>query len=308
MGDIPEHLVDRDIEKFIYHSLCQYTELDLPWPNQEWCQLLVHHSQHLYQWASTACNFIKGEGTAGLDPRDRLEKLLKTANTSGGSSLDNLYKTILSQLFLMDDTRERFRTVMAIVLALYEPLSLSSLSALFGGDLNVQAVIKPMGSLLDGVYDDEKPLQPLHTSFRDFLLDETRSSLFHVDILPQHSLRLGQALLACMQKMLRFNICDLKDSCICNPAIPDLPSRVTKAIPPHLAYSCQYWMHHLQDTSTPDLLNGVTLFFKAFLPFWLEAISLLSHSSPLSPILSALETCTILKKWAQVRSTTMARE
>ena len=309
MGDIPEHLVDGDIEKFIYHSLCEYTELELSWPNQEWCRLLVHHSQHLFQWASTACNFIDGEGTAGLDPRERLEKLLKTANTGGGSSLDILYKTILSQLFVMDDTRERFRTVMAIVLVLYGPLSLSSLSSLFGGDLNVRAVIKPMGSLLDGVYDDEKPVRPLHTSFRDFLLDETRSSLFHVDILPQHSLRLGRAFIACMRKMLRFNICDLKDSRIRNAAIPDLPHQVTMTIPPHLAYSCQYWMHHLQAADcTPDLLNEVTLFFKAFLPFWLEAISLLSLSSPLSFILSALETCTILKKWANVRSTEVIRD
>ena len=166
-----------------------------------------------------------------------------------------------------------------------------------------------MGSLLDGVFDEEKPIRPLHTSFHDFLLDETRSSAFHVHILPQHSLCLGRALIACMQKILRFNICNLNDSRIRNTAIPTLPSQVNKAIPPHLTYSCQYWMHHLQAADcTPDLLNEVTLFFKAFLPFWLEAISLLSLSSPLSFILSALETCTILKKWAKVRSTMMIED
>ena len=307
LSEIPPNVVDRDIEKLIYHSLHQYPELEYSWPNQEWCRLLVRHSQHLFQWASTACSFIEGEGTVGLNPRKRFRKLLQSANTDGGHSLDNLYRTILIQLFTSDDTQEFFRTVMAIVLAIKEPLSVTSLSALFGEELDVLAIIKPMGSLLDGVLDEEKPIRPLHTSFRDFLLDETRSSIFHVHILPQHSLHLGQALLRCMQKMLRFNICDIKDSRVRNPAIPDLPSRVTKAIPPHLAYSCQYWMHHLQDTYTPDLLNEVTLFFKAFLPFWLEAISLLSLSSPLSPILSALETCTILTKWAKVNSMMIVR-
>ncbi|KAF8549975.1 WD40 repeat-like protein, partial [Imleria badia] len=301
MGDIPEHIIDGDIEKFIRHSLDQYTELDISWPNQEWCRLLVHHSQHLFQWASTACSFIDGDGTVGLDPSERLDQLLQAAKTDGGHSLDHLYKTILSQLFTLDNTRERFRTVMAIVLALKEPLPLASLSALLSKDLNIRAIIKPLGSLLDGVLGEEKPIRPLHTSFRDFLLDNTRSSaIFHVPIQPQHSLCLGQALVVCMQNMLKFNICDLKDSRVLNTDIPDLPAQVNNTIPPHLSYACQYWMYHLQDAEcTPDLLNEVTLFFKAFLPYWLEAISLLSLSSPLPSILSALETCSILKKWAK---------
>ncbi|KAF8132077.1 hypothetical protein EV363DRAFT_1583662 [Boletus edulis] len=297
MSDVPQDVVDGDIEKFVYHSLHQYTELESSWPDREWCRLLVRHSQHLFQWASTACNFIEGDGTVGLDPSERLDSLL---NTDGGHSLDSLYQTILSQLFTLDNTRERFRTVMAIVLALNEPLSLSSLSALLGKDLNIRAIIKPMGSLLDGVLDEEKPIRPLHTSFRDFLLDAARSSVFHVDIQPQHSLCLGRTLLSCMQNFLRFNICDLKDAHVRNTAVPDLSNKVNKAISPHLAYSCQYWMHHLQHVDcTPDLLNEMTLFFKSFLPYWLEAISLLSLSCPLSSILSALETCTSLKKWAK---------
>ena len=302
MGDISRQVVDSDIEKFIYHSLHGYTELEDSWPDREWCRLLVHHSQQLFQWASTACNFIEGEGAIGLNPRKRLNKLLQAANAGGGHSLDALYNTILSQLFVLDDTQQEFRTVMAIVLALHEPLSLTSLCTLLGGDLDMRAIIKPMGSLLDGVFDEQKPIRPLHTSFRDFLLDEVRSSVFHVQTLPRNSLRLGRALLACMRSSLKFNICDIKDSRIRNIAIPDLSNRVKKAIPPYLSYSCQYWMHHLQHTDcTPDLLNEVTLFFKTFFPYWLEAISLLSLSSPLSPILSALETCTILQKWVQVR-------
>ena len=305
MSDIPEHIIDGDIERFIRHSLQQYTELESSWPNGEWCRLLAHHSQHLFQWASTACNFIEGDGTVGLDPPERFDTLLQAAKTDGGHTLDNLYKTILGQLFTMDDTRERFPTVMAIVLALKEPLPLASLSALLGKDLNIRAIIKPVGSLLDGVLDERKPIRPLHTSFRDFLLDNTRSLvIFYVPIQPHHSLRLGRALLTCMRDMLGFNICDLQGSHVLNTAIPDLPSQVNKTISPHLSYSCRFWMHHLQDVEcTPDLLNEVTLFFKAFLPYWLEAISLLSFFSPLLSIQSALDACNILKKWGKVRST-----
>ena len=308
MGDIPQHIVDDDIQKFIRHMLYRYTELESYWPDQKWCRLLVHHSQTLFQWASTACNFIRGDGAVGLNLRKRFELLVQTDNSEGVHQLDKLYRTILEQQFTLDVARCDFREVMAVVLALKEPLSITSLSTLFAGRLSIRDIIEPLGSLLDGVLDEEKPIRPLHTSFRDFLLDNTRSSVFHVHIQPQHSLCLGQALLACMRDMLRFNICDLKDSRVYNTAVPDLPNRVNKAIPPYLAYSCHYWMDHLQDVDcAPAMLNEVTLFFKDMVPYWLEAISLLSLSSPLSSIPFALETCTILGKWAEVRSIIMVR-
>ena len=301
MSDIPDDVIDRDIHKFIHHSLHQYTKLESSWPNQEWCRLLVRHSQHLFQWASTACGFIKGLGARGLDPCKRLTILLQTDNSDRVRPLDYLYQTVLQQLFTLKSAQEEFRGVMAVVLALKEPLPLPSLCTLFEGDLKIRDIISVLASLLDGVLDERKPIRPLHISFRDFLLDEARSSTFHIDTLPQDSLSLGRALLSCMRSMLRFNICDLQDSRKHSVKIPDLQSRVIKAIPTYLSYSCQYWMEHLQHAEcSPALLDEVTVFFKKFFPYWLEAISLLSLSSPVSPILSALETCTILTRWAKV--------
>ena len=300
IGDIPVQIADEDIRKFIQSSLGHCPELESLYPNQEWCRLLVQCSQRIFQWAVTACNFIQDDAS-GLTLRDRFKLLVQPDNSDDAHPLDKLYRTVLEQQFALDTSRSHFREVMAVVLALQEPLSMKSLSAIFAGELKFQDIIKPLESLLGGVLDEEKPIRPLHSSFRDFLLDEARSSIFHVRIQPQHSLRLGRASLACMRKMLRFNICDLKDSRTRNTAIPDLPHRVSKAIPPHLAYSCRYWMHHLQFAAcTPDLLNELTLFFKGMFPYWLEAISLLSLSSPQSVIQSALETCTILMKWTKV--------
>lgn len=60
----------------------------------------------------------------------------------------------------MDDTREYFRTVVAIAFVLTgkEPLPLPPLSALLGKDLNIRAIIKPMGSLLGGILNEGKPI------------------------------------------------------------------------------------------------------------------------------------------------------
>ena len=308
LGDVPDTQIDEDIHKFIYHSLHQQAELELFWPNQEWCRLLVGHSQHLFQWAATACRFIRGIGASGLDPRKRTKMLLQTDNHASIRPLDELYRTILGQLFPLDEAQACFREVMALLLALKEPLPLESLSTLFSSDedLNVREVIKPMGSLLDGALEEEKPIRPLHMSFRDFLLDEARSSAFHVRIMPHHSLSIGRALLSCMRRMLRFNICGLKDSRLRNAAVPNITEKVKTALPPQLSYGCLYWMHHLQHADyTADLLEEVTLFFKDFFPYWLEAISLLSISSPLSSIRSAIDACTILMGWAQVTTRAM---
>ena len=305
LGDIPEAVVDKDIERFIHHSLHQYTELELLWPNQGWCQLLVRHSHHLFLWAATACRFIQGIGGSGLCLRRRVEMVLQSDNRGSVRPLDELYQTILGELFPRDEARERFRDMMGLLLALREPLSLRSLSALFDlvEGLDLRNIIEPMTSLLEGVLIDETPIRPIHTSFRNFLLDEFRSSVFHVRIIPHHSLSIGRALLMCMRNTLRFNMCDLRDSRLRNAAVPGLAEQVNMAIPPHLSYACLHWMDHLQRAAcTPELLHEVTLFFKDFFPYWLEAISLLSYPSPLSSILSAIETCTSLMAWAKVRS------
>ncbi|KAG9315321.1 hypothetical protein JVU11DRAFT_4461 [Chiua virens] len=282
MGDILKQSVDADIERFIHHSLDKYSS-ELQLVDQDWCRLLVQRAQHLFQWAATACNFIREIGSSGLGRSDRVRLLLETDKIEGGYPLDQLYRTVLRQLFESEPERDRFREVMAIVLALKKPLPLPSLSALIDGHLRVPV----------------DPIRPLHTSFYDFLRDGKSSFTFQIPLLPQNSLTLGQASLACMRHMLKFNICGLTDPRILNTVVPDLSSRVGRAIPPHLSYSCLYWMDHLQHVQcTPDQLDDITLFFKTFFPYWVEAISLLSLSSA-SPILSALETCTILEGWAQ---------
>ena len=234
LGDIPEAVIDKDIERFIHHSLHQYAELELLWPNQEWCQLLVRHSRHLFLWAATACRFIHGIVGSGLGLRQRVEMDLQSDSRDFVRPLDELYQTILGELFPRDEARECFRDVMALLLALKEPLSLTSLSTLFDSDedQHVRNIIEAMALLLDSVLDNETPIRPIHMSFCDFLLDEAWCSVFHVRITSRHLLSIGRALLACMRNMLGFNMCGLKDSRLHNAMVPNLAEQMNMAIPP----------------------------------------------------------------------------
>ncbi|KIJ65625.1 hypothetical protein HYDPIDRAFT_66323, partial [Hydnomerulius pinastri MD-312] len=302
LDEVDTTTVDADIEKFVKDALHDYDELDLRWHDQAWCQLLVHHSQHLFQWASTACNFIKGEGSEGLDPCEQLGLLLQITGGESPHPLDALYQTILGQLFKAP-ALAHFKKVMGVVLALNEPLSLSALEGMFHGKINFGCIIQSMGSLLAGVANKQKPIQPLHTSFRDFLLDGERSLAFHVSITSQHQSNIGLASIACMQRMLKFNMCNLEDSRVFNSEVDGLQERVKAAIPSYLAYSCQYWMVHLHSGEcSQDVLDQVIDFFKSCFPYWLEAISLLSQLVPTIYISSAQQSCVLLEKWAKVNS------
>ena len=75
LTDVPEDVVDEDIETFIYRSLRHCPELDSRWPNREWCRLLAYRSQHSFQWAAIACDFIMSY--YALDPCEMLDRLLQ---------------------------------------------------------------------------------------------------------------------------------------------------------------------------------------------------------------------------------------
>ena len=69
------------------------------WPKHGWCRLLVKKSEGHFQWASTACHFVKGDGKCGQDPVKQLEKLL----VNNLHRLDQLYLGILKEIFGDDD-------------------------------------------------------------------------------------------------------------------------------------------------------------------------------------------------------------
>jgi hypothetical protein len=61
MDAISREYSDRDIASFIRTQLRNVPSLQRKWPNDAWCQLLVEKSEGLFQWAFTACHFIRGK-------------------------------------------------------------------------------------------------------------------------------------------------------------------------------------------------------------------------------------------------------
>jgi hypothetical protein len=162
---------------------------------------------------------------------------------------------------------------MGLIVAALVPLSVNSLSAMwhaadnFSNKSDVTSIVQYMGSLMSSVSDADHsiPIRPLHTSFREFLADSSRSEAFYVNI-SEHQQNLAFASLRVMRDSLSFYICQLESSYVCNRDIPNLPTLIKHYISPHLSYSCRFWADHLRTTAFDLTLLGEV---KDFLHFFL---------------------------------------
>jgi hypothetical protein len=292
--DVNEASTDDDIRRYVESELSSEQVLLRKWPNKPWEDLIVLRAEHLFQWAFVACNFIKGTGEAGVNPIRRYTYLSEHESDARLDKLDQLYAAVLVNLYGSgeSDRVKLFRTVLGRVLSAREPLSLGALTELRPDDedeYDMKTILSSLGSLLKGVNKQDEPIQPLHASFIDFMLDHDRSGDFHVlagwedEVLAKASLRV-------MNRLLRFNICHLESSYIRNRDITDLASRVQENIPEHLSYACRHFADHLNDLELDANVQGLIegFFYDKFL-FWLEVLSLLGDTYPARSQMLALQ-------------------
>jgi hypothetical protein len=254
----------------------------------DYVEALAAKAEGLFQWAAVASELV-------LDPPERfnhngetcIKHLLKTsANRRGQDLLDKLYKEVLEGYFRDQEARDLFRSVVGLLIASFEPLTIRSVVTLRNhashntrSDAAVTGLLHRLGSLLSNpnFSNDNDPVVSLHTSFRDFLVNQDKSGDFCLRIHDAHS----QLAHSCINLLLdpldglKFNICKLETSYLANDDVEDLNARVDQHISPALLYACRFWGDHLEHTEFKmDLFGIVETFFKEKFLFWLEALSL----------------------------------
>lgn len=180
---------------------------------------------------------------------------------------------------------------MGRILATKEPLPMSAYSELRGDDEPadlVELIVRSLGSLLSGVQQPHIPIRGLHTSFFDFLTDETRSGSYYVDP-SHHHWCLLQSSFRVMEFGLQFNICGLENSHLQNADVSDMETRIAGAIHPHLSYACRYWADHLLATTYDiGILNELRNFLHSHFLYWLEVLSLIGNVNIASKMLMSI--------------------
>jgi hypothetical protein len=264
---------------------------------------LAIRAEGLFQWAAVASKFILDPpGRFGYSKKKCISHLLKPgANRDGQDPLDELYTEVLEGYFTDREARLLFCSVVGQLITSIEPLSIRSLTTLrrHADDLDdededaVLILLRRLGSLLSNVHasDDNLPIIPLHTSFRDFLVTKQKSGDFWVDLRDVHR-RMAHSCLGMLLNGLKFNICQLETSYLANKDVVDLKTRIDKYIPPALLYACRFWDDHLEQIAFETALFGkLQCFFEEKLLFWFEVLSLTNYVG------LASAACLALNEW-----------
>ena len=300
------HMTDAELAATTHDDILVFLQEKLPSDEfRKYGDALAMKAEGLFQWAAVASQFILDPpGRFAYSKRKCINHLLKAgANRDGQDPLDELYKEVLEGYFTDREARVLFRSVVGLLITSIEPISIRTLTALRrhtvsdddddADDGAVVILLNRLGSLLSNVNSSNEnlPIIPLHTSFRDFLTNREKSSDFWVDLQGTHR-QMAHSCLVVLLYGLKFNICHLETSYLANKDVTDLESRVDEYIPPALLYACRFWDNHLEHIGFETGLFGkLQSFFEKKLLFWLEALSLTNYVG------LALAACSALSTW-----------
>lgn len=295
-GDLVGAQSNLDIQCFFEqrfaHIASRYPSLQ-SWPGESIVKQLTDIAAGLFIWAETVARFLE-QGP----PNKQLKLVLDGNFREEGNGIDNLYHQILRLSF--EDAKtyvlQTFRNVIGAILLAKIPLYRNDLYRLLErleDHSSIDYILWKLSSLIsDGKGD--RPIHIIHLSFIEFMCDPKRCpEKFYID----HQVHSQIMALACFQVMnvdLQFNICQIETSYLPNDAL-NLASRIRKAIPSHLSYSCLFGAEHLQSSAfNIKILQEVKTFMYTRLLFWLEVLSILKE------VKSASRTLLLICEWASV--------
>ena len=237
-------------------------------------------------FAATACRFIQDPK---WHPEKRLDIILQGNDDSQKPTqrLDDMYIQILETSVIGDCNEKerdilarRFRDTVGSIIVLFDSLSAVVLARLSPAlSQTISTTLDPLKSVLNVPEDRNAPIQLLHPSFRDFLVNKERcfDRHFWIDQEKAHH-NIAEQCLCVMSKTLKRNICQLR-----TPGTLKNETEigtVDQHLPYHVQYACQYWVDHLQN-SYLSLDDGghVYEFLQSHFLHWLEALSLMGKIS-----------------------------
>ncbi|KAL4813863.1 hypothetical protein BDW67DRAFT_101415 [Aspergillus spinulosporus] len=215
--------------------------------------------------------------------------------------MDRTYLPVLKQLLSGADKAEikqlmqEFQDIVGVIILLATPPSVNALANLINKPKNkVHSRLEGFYSVLNVPENNDLPVRILHLSFRDYLL-KTEESSFRVSQEKTHK-KIASHCLCVMNDRLKRNICSLPNY---GSLRDDIDSHIIQQhLTVDLAYSCQYWVHHLEQSRCPISRFPILHFLRTHFLHWLEALSLMGI------IFEAVGMIDMLQTWTAVSPST----
>lgn len=181
-----EYDAAKDIQLFleqkfseIYSKYAGRRRLGQPWPAEAEIDVLVQRSANLFIFAATAIQYI---GDRHKRPNEQLAKFMSSHKSVQLDTLDQLYHDIF------DNLTEETRSIVGILVLLFDPISISGLDQLLADEYGaVEIAVQHIRSVFTVPDSEDKPINPCHLSFREFLTSPHRSKTYAVDEAKYHS-------------------------------------------------------------------------------------------------------------------------
>jgi WD40 repeat protein len=300
LHQVSKSTVTEDIREYLddqFLIIRRRRKLPNDWPSPSIIEKIAHDADGLFIYAATVCRFLQSAS------RNSTHKIVSQilANdpllSSATQYLDEMYTTILCSAYIPDnnaaieEVTSEYQMVVGTLVVLADTLSAKELGCLLACQNAAAAdavydILEPLSSVIQVV--EQQPIRLLHTSFRDFILDNTRCTIsqFCISSKAAH-LQLAKVCLSVMTKELIKNITKQDVMGIGVEGVKK--EDMERYIPPHLAYACRYWLDHCSlATYDLDLMNNLRYFLEKYFCQWIEASAWLQEIPRVISILTEL--------------------
>lgn len=283
-----------DLHRYLEHRLAKIRQdwmarrphepLPKDWPTASEIEKIVDMSVPLFVFAATVCSFLNER-----NPRVQLQKVLDNQRPVASIQIHGeqtylrlIYSQILEQATAHAASRgdeediARFRAVICSLALLRDSLSVAALARLLGlENSDVEDVLDDLSSVLDNPKDPHKPVQFLHLSFREFLVDQMSGdrAILGMNVRKAHSV-IWQKCIDLLDKpgVMRYGFTNVG-----RPIVKRrwrIEKDMAESLSPEVAYACSHWTKHLEGSmdAVPDEGKAHKFLKKHFL-HWAEAIS-----------------------------------
>jgi len=300
--DIHGSVNQRDIALYIRDRLrviSSRRQLPMDWPGERRIHDFIRKAEGLFIWVFIVSEYL----VTAAYPDRKLFAILEGKNILGlpaNTKMDALYAEILGACDWTDaDFVHSYQLVIGTVITVKTPISSSALQSIYRDNpiLDVNEVLRPLSSLLTGIFQDNQPIQIIHLSFRDFLtyraLCSPEYERFQIRE-GENSQRLSFLCLRILNEDLTPGIPGTGYLSGVIPHTAGIPLLHESRISEALWYACRFWNEHIievQGPVTEDFLDALRKFLTEKLTVWMEV---LYSKYP-------FQTLTPLREWLQVR-------
>ena len=285
LHEVGKEIVKADIE--VYIKACLVGRYNRPnWPSEGDVESLVNMSGTLFIYAATVCKYITQRGSSSMARRlsDVVNFALETTSVLT-QPLDALYERILDAAYGSANKGERsdMDTVLTVVVYAYNPFPMTAISALVKMPTeHIQAALSSLHSLIYiPSQDSDLPISTFHTSFYDFISNQSSSPKHYLDPCASHTYLAFQCL----------SLIDREWSSKIN--VSYLAERRHEEISECLGYACCSWAFHFTDADDSNGSDTLKDFFERHLLRWIDCLSILGKLE------IAMDSLLKLKSWVR---------